>query len=280
MKPDTAQKDASEISVADIAITTSFSSDDEVVSRAVRTADDLTCPYFERSELSLAEVRSATGKSYLMVFTSTEVRFVTPEETFWFHPNMASARIEAIRRGDSDRYAEYLGLKSGDRVLDGTCGLGADAIVASHLVGPTGSVRAIEKSPVLGALVREGMKIYAHRTAEVEDAMRRVEVVTADAMAYLSTQEAHSWDVVYFDPMFEGTLRKSQGLEVVRRLACQDRITDQFIDEAGRVARRCVVMKDRVPGRMLASLGFEQISRKGRIYYGMMRRDGTSPGGE
>ena len=164
--------------------------------------------------------------------------------------------------------ARYLDLGEGDRVLDTTCGLGSDAIVASHVVGRTGHVLALEKSEVLSAMVREGLRIYEHRTPEVTDAMRRVEVVAGDARSFLSAQPDRSWDVVYFDPMFSGTVQASLGLEVVRRLAYHDEIDEETILDACRVARRCVAMKDRAPGRQLQALGFGDVSSRGRIYYG------------
>lgn len=251
-----------------VAVTTSLSLDDGVVSRAMAVAEELGCPFRRRSGDSLDEVRDETGRGVLMVMTATEVRLLADGEVFWFHPNMARTRIEALLRGEEDRLCRFMALHPGDRVLDATCGLGADAAVVSHVVGAGGRVCALEHSAILAAMVREGARIYDHRTPEIVAAMRRVEVVATEAWAYLSDQPDDAWDVVYFDPMFEETLERSQGLEVVRRLASHEPITRNTIDEAVRVARRSVVMKDRMPGRQLEQLGFDDVSRKGRICYG------------
>ena len=270
----------SPITGADVAVTTSLSAGSEFIERAEQLASELECPYCDRGDDSLDEIRASTSRSNLIVLTHDEVRLVTASGSFWFHPNMARSRIEAMLRGGADRLANFMGLQAGDRVLDATCGLGADAIVAAYVVGPSGFVQAVERSPVLSTVVRHGMQTYQHRRPEIVEAMRRVEVTTGDASAFLCTQSDCSWDVVYFDPMFEATLDRSQGLDVVRRLACLETTSSGQILEASRVARRCVVMKDRAPGRKLYDLGFEIVSHKGMICYGRMDKQKSHSSGD
>ena len=57
-------------------------------------------------------------------------RYDDPANAFW-------ARFGA-------RTVERIGLKPGDRVLDVCCGSGASALPAAHVVGPTGSVIAVD----------------------------------------------------------------------------------------------------------------------------------------
>ena len=262
------------ITEADVAVTTSHSANDDLIRHAQTVAGELGCPFSERSDDSLDVIRDSTGRQHLIILTRYEVRLVTPTDTFQFHPNMAARRIEAMMRGEADRFANFMDLKPGDRLLDATCGLGSDAIVAAHTVGDRGRVLAVERSTVLGALVCHGLKTYRHRTAEVVSAMRRVEVVTADAAETLKSQADRSWDVVTFDPMFEETVTLSHGLDVVKMLAWPGSTTPEQVAEASRVAKRCVGMKDRSPGNKLRNLGFASgvvpvsVPKNGNVYYG------------
>ena len=262
------------ITAGDVVVTTALRPDGDAIRRARTIAEELGCPFHNRAGDPLDDVRAATGRQNLIILTWDEVRLVTPGNTFLFHPNMAARRIEAMLRGEVDRLSSFMDLKSGDCLLDATCGLGADAIVAAHTVGEAGRVLAVERSRLLGAMVRHGMKIYRHRTLEVESAMRRVEVVTAEAEEVLKSEADHSWDVVTFDPMFDETVTLSHGLDVVKMLGWPGSTTPEGVAEASRVARRCVVMKDRAPGNKLRDLGFAggkatvSVPRSGNVYYG------------
>ena len=86
----------------------------------------------------------------------------------------------------------------------------------------------------------------------------------------LPTYPDNRVDVVYFDPMFSQTVTDSNGLELVRTFA-QTGLPQQIdIAEAKRVARRCVLMKDQMPGRTLQALGFSIIKKARRFCYGLI----------
>jgi 16S rRNA (guanine1516-N2)-methyltransferase len=253
-----------------IVVTTSRSPDDVSQQHARAIASEIGCVFQPRSRCPLETLCEGAECVHAIVVTHSEVRLVSPEGSFWFHPNMARARIESTLRGEIDRLAAFVALKEGDSFLDMTCGLGADAITAAHVVGEAGRVVAVERSEVLSTIVRHGMQIYKHRTKEVESAMRRVEVVSADSVRFLENEPDRSWDVIYFDPMFEKTVQKSQGIDGVRTLAWSGSTTRPQVQDALRVARRCVAMKDRAPGEKLRELGFANISDRGRVCYGRM----------
>ena len=176
-----------------------------------------------------------------------------------------------MEQGKHDILVDALQLKLGDRVLDCTCGLGADAIVASCKVGATGRVRALEASPLLALLVERGMACYViDDPPDLVPAMRRVEVLNADYADYLRREADNAWDVVYFDPMFSETIADAQGLDLVRCLAWVGSPSPADLGEARRVARCRVVMKDRRPGRLLARLGFAKVEESRRVCYGVL----------
>ncbi len=158
---------------------------------------------------------------------------------FFFHPNMAVQRLRQMANGGGDVLVRAAGLRTGDCILDATLGLGADAIVASHVVGPAGRVLGLERSPIIATLVRRGLASYAHR---FEEAMRRVEVQCADHRAWLAVERS-PWDVIWFDPMFGQPVGASRGLDGLRYLACGEPLDEATIALAQRRARRMVLVK-------------------------------------
>ena len=180
-------------------------------------------------------------------------------------PNAAVLRVVNMLRDRQDAFVNLAQLMPGDHVLDCTCGMGADAIAAAA-VGESGAVRALEASPLLALLAQRGMQRYRHPNhIAVTEAMRRVSVFSGHYQDVLPTCKDNSFDVVYFDPMFDQTVSKSNGLDLVRTFA-QSGLHDQAdISEAQRVARRCVLMKDQMPGRTLQALGFSLVKKARRF---------------
>ena len=144
--------------------------------------------------------------------------------------------------------------------MDCTLGLGSDALVASYVVGARGKVVALEVNPLIAEVVRHGMKNFSADTPHILEAMRRVEIVTADCRDYLSTCASDSFDAVYFDPMFRRPVEKSSGLNPIRPLADSRPLTEEIIREACRVARRRVVMKEHSGSAEFERLGFKVLS--------------------
>lgn len=253
-----------------LAVTHSSTTAPALYARARACAVDFGLPYLPRNRQSLARLcREHTLDGLLVLSTDTLSLHVDGAE-YAFHPNAAKLRFHALLQKRGDRMAEAMDLRPGDRVLDCTCGLGADATVAAHLVGPDGSVRALEKSPLLARLVRRGLASYTDGLEEMVEAMRRVEVVEADAAELLADLPTGSWDVVYFDPFFEETVETAKGLDLVRLLGHRTSLSAETLAQARRVARRRVVCKDRTPGPLLRALGFEPVSRAKRLCFGAL----------
>jgi len=253
-----------------ILVTTPVTPSGTTVDAAVAIARELDCPFVPRGRKSVARLLREETCEAALVVGPQEIRLITDAGSFGFHPNMAALRILALGQGRGDRMVNAMGLQPGWRVLDCTCGLGADAVVAAHVAGPTGEVCAVEHSAVLAALVRYGMRTYIHKDRSVQDAMRRVRVTSGDSGDVLRAQGDGAWDVVYFDPMFESTIASATGLDIVRRLGTPSTPSPATIAEATRVARRCVVMKDRAPGERLERLGIPVVSKAKRVWYGKL----------
>ncbi|MBE3577460.1 MAG: class I SAM-dependent methyltransferase [Limnochordales bacterium] len=177
----------------------------------------------------------------------------------FFHPGMAKIRIQRLRQGGGDPMITAMDLGPGQRVLDCTLGFGADAIVSSYVVGETGEVVGWESSPVIACVMRHGMAryqqpVHAELPALVA-AIRRVKVERVDHRLGLPHLPDGAFDVVYFDPMFRHPLLHSQPLAPLRLFADHRPIEVEVLEQAKRVARRRVVVKDRSSGEELDRLG-------------------------
>jgi len=84
-------------------------------------------------------------------------------------------------------------------------------------------------------------------------------VINADHNQFLAQQASNSFDVVYFDPMFRQPLMSSQPLSPLRNLADPRPLSLDTIEEACRVARTRVVVKERSDGEEFRRLGIETI---------------------
>ncbi len=134
--------------------------------------------------------------------------------------------------------------RDGDSVVDATAGLGHDAFLLAY---HGWKVTAIERSPILAALLADGIE-RAQQVPEIDDRLRdRLELVVGDAREVLKTLTAErTVDVVYVDPMFppkkKSALVKKE-MRVLRRLVGDDPDAGELLDVARSVAGRRVVVK-------------------------------------
>lgn len=235
-------------------------------------AQELGILAVSRDERPLAEILAEAGAGFALVVQKHSIILSDGQSEVFFHPGMAFVRIKNMAAGEPDRMVEAMSLTPGMTVLDCTLGLGSDAIVAAYAVGLTGRVTGLEAVGPLAMLVRRGLAGYQGRLAE---AMGRVEVVAADHRELLPTLAGDSFDVVYFDPMFRRPLWHSSGIAPLRRLALDAPLDFASVEEALRVARHCVVMKERQNSPEFDRLGF-RVAEGGRyspVAYGVRRRD-------
>ncbi len=224
---------------------------------AEKFAEKLNLKFVPRTDFSLETLKEIYRVENILLIRKNFPVIVTNDGELFFHPNTAHLRIKNLRQGEGDRLIDAAKIKSGDKILDCTLGLGSDSIVESFAVGIEGKVTALEINPVLAEIVRYGMKNFVDDTPPVIDAMRRVEVVTANYVDYLKNCAENSFDVVYFDPMFRHAINKSSGINPIRPLADNRPLEIDSVKEAARIARRCVVMKENSRSGEFARLGFK-----------------------
>lgn len=194
----------------------------------------------------------------------------------FYHPGMAHHRIRTLLDGGADHLIEAADLRAGDHFCDATTGLAADALVASFVVGETGRVVGVESVPVLAVILREGLKQYPQPHPKIRAAMRRIRIANADHLHFLSRQPDRSFDVVYFDPMFERPVLKSTPLAPLRVVADQTELRLAAWQEALRVARRRVVLKARQGSPLFEQVGCDGVlgGASSRVAYGYVKVGG------
>ncbi|WP_207643769.1 class I SAM-dependent methyltransferase [Heliomicrobium modesticaldum] len=264
-------------------MTTVHKSTSVLEERARALAAELGADFVPREGKSVEWlIREAGGKALLIV-EKNDLILHQGEEAFFFHPNMAVLRIQALKKGQRDPLVHALDIRSGDQILDCTLGLGADALVAAYAAGDKGAVTGIEHNRLIALIVREGLQHYQHRKSDdLYRIMARIRVLQGDHRALLKSFAKGSFDSVYFDPMFRQALRASNGIGGLRQLADPRPIEADVIAEARRVARRRVVMKERRDSPEWDRLAPERVEggKYAPVAYGIWSGGGEAFGGE
>jgi SAM-dependent methyltransferase len=257
-----------------LAITTPLHAAPADLEAALLAASRYGLPYVARGSRALSRALAEVGADAGLVLSPARAVLAAGGEEHVWAPGMGALRLKRFldvragrHRADDptlrDPFLEAAGIRPGDAVLDCTCGMGADALVAAAAAGPDGRVVALESSAALAAWTGEGMRRYP------AEASRRVEVLYADHAEWLARAPARSFDVVVFDPMFRHARAEPGGFEVVRRLSDPRPLSPAALAEARRVATRWVVVKDGAPGWDLARLGLAPLpsARGAQRYY-------------
>ncbi|MEE4379920.1 MAG: class I SAM-dependent methyltransferase [Candidatus Competibacteraceae bacterium] len=139
-----------------------------------------------------------------------------------------------------------MGLKSGYRptVLDATAGLGRDAFV---LAGLGCCVQLVERSPIIGALLQDGLE----RAATVPDLgawiNTRMQLCIADSHSLMATlPDSERPAVVYLDPMYPHRTKTAlvkKEMRMLQRIIGADNDSAALLQAALSCARRRVVVK-------------------------------------
>ena len=258
--------------MAELIVTTSYHPTGEQIEEAHRLTRRLKAEFAERGDQSVAALRG--DDAHLPVVVVRRDRWVCQvgELEFFFHPSLAKQRIAGLRKDERDPMVQAMELRPGDRVLDCTLGLGADAIVASYCVGAEGAVIGVENVAVIAEILSRGLSVFRSDLTILNEAMRRVHVICADHLEYLQAQASDSFDVVYFDPMFATPLYESRPLLPLRKLADHRPLRAEAIQEATRVARRRVLVKSNRGSTLLRQLGLPmlQSGTRSRVEFGII----------
>ncbi|MFI8688353.1 class I SAM-dependent methyltransferase [Rossellomorea sp. NPDC077527] len=255
-------------------VTTCGRANQNVIEKAQLAADILSIPYIPRKKRSIRYHMKnvdqdclVIGKERLELHTRNE-----ESEPFFFHPNSASFRIKRILRGEKDPLIEAADLNEGMTFLDCTLGLASDSIIASHVVGEEGNVTGIEANKYIAHILLHGLQEWDSPLPELNRAMRRITVINGPFHEELKKFGNDAFDVVYIDPMFEEALTDSHGINPIRQWASYTGVTKEGIEEAKRVAKKRVVLKEQFQSPLFEELGFEVLRRpSAKFHFGVIR---------
>lgn len=218
---------------------------------------------------------AASDCSYWLCLTPErlELRARGPDAPGPVYVDFAQGRAAHRRRfggGRNQPLARAVGLKKdrGISVVDASAGLGRDAFVLACL-GCT--VWMVERSPILAALLRDGMR-RAASDPEIGPVVRdRLRLIAADSRDFLADLPVFQRpEVVYLDPMYPHRRKSAlvkKDMRVLRELVGDDEDAADLLATALRCAtRRAVVKRPRLaPALSGPAPGFHIISPNTRF---------------
>ena len=225
----------------------------------------------------LVRAEGAHG-AYIVLRTHEEVRLGA--QNLHIHPGMLYLKQ---RDGRGHPLLRAVAPEQGapvTRVVDCTLGAASDALHIARLL-PDVHIVGCEASPILHALLEEGLPRLARDQHRPWGAAVRIEAHCAQAETFLAGMDTDSADVVYLDPMFRRTGRGSGGFGVLRTLARDTQPSAALMAEARRVARRRVVAKiggaQPVPFWTPPAPGWNRRTRGGAVDYLACELELTAP---
>lgn len=249
-------------------ITTSRRHEEQLYDRAKQMSKQLNKPFIKREDRSVQQLISTYQKDVFVVSKERlSLHSKRGGEPFFYHPNAAMPRGKAFLRTNYDPLVEVAKLEKGDLFLDCTLGLAADSLIAKLAVGKEGKVVGLEAHEGIAVIVKDGLQTWRDGDQRLLEAMREIEVVYRDHLSYLLQLPDRSFDVVYFDPMFDQTVPSSLGLEGLRVMAIYDDLSHDVINEAKRVARKRVVLKDHWQSERFKTYEFQVKKRKSALFH-------------
>lgn len=248
-----------------IAITTSLREHSDLREKAQAIGKKLHLPVIERRKQSLTKLLQ-TREAILLVYDD-KLRLVNQDGSeFVFHPDTAMLRIKS----NHDALWDLLG-QNQLKILDTTMGLASDSIV---MAAAGNAVTAIESNPVIHFIVSEGLQSYQSENQLLINAMRSIDTYCADNILYMKSLADNSFDVVYCDPMFSDRISESRNLDGLRQYANANPLSDDFLREAKRVARKKIIVKAHFRDDVFERFGFKRIVRPNqKFHYGYIDLD-------
>lgn len=259
-----------------IGITTIPKPTEEILKNAKKRAEEIKVPFIER----VGSIEKCIKNNNLdgLIIYGKEPFFKTHDGEYRFHIGVAKLRLLQLKRGNEDRLCKLIP-KSATSFLDCTFGQGHDSIIVSTFFGDKVKVYALEKSKAIYEIGKFGIeKLKNKNTQGLEKVLKRIHLKNEDFFKYLKNAKSKSIDVVYFDPMFKSPVKREYNrIEGFRKAACYDALTDDVLNEAVRVARMCVIVKERPFSEIFRKYKFSYIdTKKGQsIAYGVIESEKT-----
>ncbi len=241
---------------------------------AQEASEALGYPIVERRKRSIARLQREYGAAVLVAGADRyELYRPGMEKPFFFHPNSAAFRLKRLLKEDKDPLVETAQLRAGDSFLDCTLGLASDSIIAAFVCGAEGKVKGVEADRDIAFITSRGLHSFPSASQTLTEAMRRIYVEQMEAVEFLRDEPDASWDVVYMDPMFSEPVTESSNFTPLRQVGIQNVLTDEWIEQARRVCKRRVVIKDRFDSPVFEKFGFERFVRPNtKFHFGYLNK--------
>jgi len=152
------------------------------------SSDHCLILYYDKNGLCLQQLGKSSPKKPI------KVDFAVKKITY---------RLKLNKKNEN--LTKAIGIKMKPCVLDATAGLGRDAFILASL-GCT--VTMLEKSPIIAALLQDGM-MRAARDPALAEIISKMKLIQTDNIEYMQQLKLRP-DVVYLDPMFP--VRKKSAL--------------------------------------------------------------------
>jgi len=253
-------------------VTTAGRPDDLSMVLADFVCDTLHFSFVSRNKRSIRKISEEMQANVIVAGKNRyDYYALGANEPFFFHPNSAAFRLKRVARGEIEPFLEAVQLEKNDTFLDCTLGLGADAMLAAFIIGESGRVVGLEADPNVAFIVGHGMNTYDTSELPLTACMRQIEVVQEEAIAYLKLQPDNAFDVVYMDPMFEEIIEESNNFQALRTAGAHIMLTDEWVSEAKRVAKKRVVLKAHFRSGWFEKYHFTRMARvTSKFHYGVI----------
>lgn len=201
-------------------------------------------------EFNLPLVMKTKGYDFFLAFHENRLTLQTTKEKIKpiyvdFLSEEAQRRLKRSR-GRSELIARAVGIKGNflPTIIDTTAGLGGDAIILAHLGC---DVIALERSPIIYALLRDGLKRAGDKLPAL---IAHLKLRFADARKFLEENSQVSPDVIYLDPMFPERVKSAlvkKEMRVLKEIVGEDLDAEElFLIAMQRAKKRVVVKRPRL----------------------------------
>ncbi|HFU4501666.1 TPA: class I SAM-dependent methyltransferase [Streptococcus suis] len=243
-----------------VIVTTSLGMDENLVQKAKNLAEELGLAYRDRRKQAV-KVFLKQADAVLVVYKDRLVIEQKERQKLFFHPDTAMLRIKSGR----DPLLELLGPDK-QTVLDCTMGLASDSIV---LASAGHQVTALESSQLIHFIVSKGLQEFDSGKEVVNQAMRFIQTIWTESLTYLKKQADQSVDVIYLDPMFSQEITESDNLDGLKPFADYTALSEEFLSECRRVARRKIIIKAHFRDKVFEEFGFiRHVRPNQKFHYG------------
>ena len=205
-------------------------------------AEYYNLPFIERNNKGIDKLLNFYNLKSLLVLTEDGLAAYSlgQKEKLRFHPGMSVPRMRLARAGQQEPLLMAIEPKAGMRVLDCTLGLASDAISIALAIGDNGRVDGLEASRAIYIITDYGLRHYKSTYKPIAQAIERISVRNQNYQQFLERCE-ENFDVVYFDPMFDHGLYKSQSINALRAFADYTPLSQDMIAKALKIAPKVVV---------------------------------------